>query len=139
MIQPESQALLTFTVRGRLASRGANSNSKEELRKIKAFTGAINPETGKYEPILNVDYYIKNKKPFPKKYYWSKDPYEEPIYFDCCRKLRWTWEQIRSMIYTPINMKEYEWLKLSEEERLFRHAMKCMEPGETMVTVETFV
>ena len=101
-----------------------------------AFSGAINPDTGKFERILNVDWYIKNKKPFPKKYFWAKAQYVEPTYGIVTRKLHWEWEQVQGMLNTPILMSEKQWNKLSDEQKIQVHATQCMLPGEYSVDVE---
>ena len=33
------------------------------------FKGAVDPRDGKFKPIIDVNYYLKNKLPFPKGYW----------------------------------------------------------------------
>ena len=68
----ECQVLLTFIQRGRLASKGANAATKAEIKKMLRFKGDVDPADGRWKPVLNLDYYLKNKLPFPKGYWWSK-------------------------------------------------------------------
>ena len=94
----ECQVLLTFTQRGRLASKGANAATKSEIKKMLRFKGDVDPADGKWKPVLNLDYYLKNKLPFPKGYWWSKTEYQEPKPSIVQRKLRWTWEQVSQVV-----------------------------------------
>lgn len=146
MIQEGSQALLTFTGRSNptatvvvdengVSHHVSNSSSKKDIKKIMAFPGAINPENGKFEKVLNVDWYIANHKPFPKKYCWSKKPYVEQTQNVFHRKTRWTWEQIQSLLETPCDCSAKQWEKYSPEEKLQAHAEQCKLPGEMSVEV----
>lgn len=132
-----SQVLLTFYAGGRLATRRSNAGSKKEIRKILRFRGEIDPETGKFSPILNLTWYEKNNKPLPKNYYQGKPWYKEPKYFQVVRKLRWQWEQVVAMLDTPVgSLKDKSWAKLSELDKLQLHAERCMLPGEYKVKIE---
>lgn len=136
-MKEESQVLLTFLGGGRLATRRSNAGSKKEIRKILKFSGAIDPETGKWSPILNLTWYEKNNKPLPRNYYQGKPWYKEPKYFKVTRKLRWQWEQVQAMLDTPVgSIKGKSWSKLTDEQKLKLHAERCMLPGEYEVKVE---
>lgn len=132
----ECQVLLTFYQRGRLARKGANAATKAEIKKMKKFKGAVDPVDGKWKPLLNVDYYVKNKIPFPKGYWWNKQQYQEPTQSEVLRKLRWTWDQVSSMIESPVGMSEKQWSKLSFKDKVRFHATQCMMEGEYKVDVE---
>lgn len=132
----ECQVLLTFTQRGRLASKGANAATKAEIKKIMKFKGDVDPTDGKWRPLLNVDYYIKNKLPFPRGYWWSKSEYQEPKSSIVQRKLRWTWEQLSEMVKVPVGMSERQWSKLSFKDKVRLHAQRCIMEGEEKVEIE---
>lgn len=132
----ECQVLLTFTQRGRLVSKGANAATKAEIKKMMKYKGSVDPVDGKWRPLLNVDYYIKNKLPFPKGYWWNKSEYNPPKFSLVQRKLRWTWEQISEMIKVPVGMSERQWSKLSFKDKVRLHAQRCMMEGEEKVEVE---
>lgn len=136
MIIEDSQAVITFYQEGAIRLKGSNAANKNEIRKIMSFSGAVDPETGKFSKILNVDWYIKNKKPFPKKYYWAKNDYIPPILYEVTRKLHWNWDQIQAMLETPIKMNDKQWQKLTDEQKIKLHAQQCMLPGEFEVSVE---
>ena len=136
-MKEDSQVLLTFLAGGRLATRRSNAGSKKEIRKIMKWRGEIDPKTGKFSPVLNLSWYERNNKPLPKNYYQGRPWYKEPKYFQVTRKLRWTWEQISTMLETPVgNIKGKSWTKLSDEEKLKIHAERCILPGEYEVKVE---
>ena len=99
------------------------------------FRGEIDPETGKFSPVLNLTWYEKNNKPLPKYYYQGKPWYKEPKYYTCVRKLRWQWEQVEYMLQSPL-CSDRLWKKLSDEEKLQMHAERCLLAGETGVKVE---
>lgn len=132
----ECQVLLTFTQRGRLVSKGANAATKAEVRKMMKFKGAVDPRDGKFKPIIDVNYYLKNKLPFPKGYWWSKSEYQEPTISVVQRKLRWTWEQVSEMVKVPVGMSEKQWNKLSFKDKVRLHAQRCMMEGEEKVNIE---
>lgn len=132
----ECQVLLTFTQRGRLVSKGANAATKAEVRKMMKFKGAVDPRDGKFKPIIDVNYYLKNKLPFPKGYWWSKSEYQEPKSSIVQRKLRWTWEQVSEMVKVPVGMSEKQWSKLSFKDKVRLHAQRCMMEGEEKVEIE---
>ena len=132
----ECQVLLTFTQRGRLASKGANAATKAEIKKMLRFKGDVDPSDGKWKPLLNLDYYLKNKLPFPKGYWWSKSEYQEPKLSIVQRKLRWTWEQVSEMVKVPVGMSERQWSKLSFKDKVRLHAQRCMMEGEEKVEIE---
>jgi hypothetical protein len=132
----ECQVLLTFTQRGRLASKGANSATKAEIKKMLRFKGDVDPTDGKWKPVLNLDYYLKNKLPFPKGYWWSKSEYQEPKPSIVQRKLRWTWEQVSEMVKVPVGMSERQWSKLSFKDKVRLHGQRCMMEGEEKVEIE---
>lgn len=135
-MKTESNVLLTFFAGGRLATRRSNAGSKKEIRKILKFRGEIDPETGKFSPILNLSWYEKNNKPLPKYYYQGKPWYKEPKYFQVVRKLRWQWEQVQAMLETPVCINDKAWKKLSDEQKIQMHAERCLLPGEYKVQVE---
>jgi hypothetical protein len=132
----ECQVLLTFTQRGRLASKGANAATKTEIKKMLRFKGDVDPVDGKWKPVLNLDYYLKNKLPFPKGYWWSKSEYQEPKQSIVQRKLRWTWEQVSEMVKIPVGMSERQWSKLSFKDKVRLHAQRCMLAGEEKVDID---
>ena len=132
----ECQVLLTFTQRGRLASKGANAATKVEIKKMLRFKGDVDPADGRWKPVLNLDYYLKNKLPFPKGYWWSKSEYQEPKPSIVQRKLRWTWEQVSEMVKVPVGMSERQWSKLSFKDKVRLHAQRCMMEGEEKVEIE---
>lgn len=132
----ECQVLLTFYQRGRLVSTGANSAKRTEIKKMNKFKGAVDPKDGKYKPMLDVDFHIKNKIAFPKGYYWSKAEYQEPKPSIVQRKLRWTWEQVSEMVKVPVGMSERQWSKLSFKDKVRLHAQRCMMEGEEKVEIE---
>ena len=99
------------------------------------FRGEIDPETGKYSPILNLTWYEKNNKPLPKYYYQGKPWYKEPKYFQVVRKLRWQWEQIEAMLDTPVSVKGKSWTRLTDEQKLQLHAERCLLEGEYKVEI----
>lgn len=139
--------LLTFTGRGNQVAKAtvdeygvtrhlSNAASKEEIAKMMEFRGAVNPVTGKFEKVLNVQWYLENHKPFPKKYYWSKVPYIAPDTQTYQRKLRWDWDTIQAMLETPNGVAPKVWEKMTEDEKLQSYANSCMQPGETSVELK---
>lgn len=132
----ECQVLLTFYQRGRLVSTGANSAKRAEIKKMNKFKGAVDPKDGKYKPMLDVDFHIKNKIAFPKGYYWSKADYQEPEYEVVLRKERWSWEQASGLEKIPVGMSEKQWNKQSFKQKMLSHAERHKQPGEYKVEIE---
>ena len=136
-MKEESQVLLTFYGGGRLATRRSNASPKKIIRKVMKFAGEIDPETGKFSPVLNLTWYEKNNKPLPRYYFdvpaWARK-YKEPKYFEVVRKLRWTWDQIQAMLDTPVG-NDKVWKKMSDEQKIQAHAERCLLPGEFKVEI----